>query len=217
MTDASVAHDWARWSRQGDPWARQRIHAQRALIEACVARAPPPGLFLDLGGGASTLAPQAEAVGYRAISVDLVSSDGIRGDFLRLPIRDGVARVTAFCASLHWAVDSRLALREARRVMQPNGVVAIALAPLHRSTTDADAAALTTRTAIRRAGGRGSASRSYRHLTYDDLQAALDAGHFVDTSYQRGVPLLFKGWRAMKAWGLRRPYADFPLVTAIAR
>ena len=173
-----------------NPWAgrypRTRARAWQAVVHHAVARAPPPGVFLDVGAWDGGLAAMAQAAGYEAIAVD-ADADAraqVRADMESLPLRDGTCRVVALCASLHHAKRPQVALAEAARLLGPGGIVALALTPQ----------------------GPG-------HLRTADLRAHLAAhGLVVDVA---PFPLGALGaWRRAKAALTRRTYASFPLVLA---
>ncbi|MHB8605010.1 MAG: methyltransferase domain-containing protein [Thermoplasmatota archaeon] len=215
-TDGTIQSDLAAWMGGRDPHARLRARAHVKLVAAVTARAPPPGFFLDAGGGRGSLARRGTRAGYVSLSLDLARGD-VRGSFEALPFRDGSLRAVAMSASLHYAAKISETLREARRVLSPRGVLAVTLSPVHAGRDGAESAAATTRRRIARAGANGPLTRGYRHLVWDELQAALGAAGFTEAErLDGGLGRVFGAWRGVKRVITRVDYADFPLVLARA-
>jgi ubiquinone/menaquinone biosynthesis C-methylase UbiE len=115
---------------------------------------PPPAVVLDVGGAAGAYAFWLAALGYEVRLIDatprLVGVARARnektkhrlascrvGDARALPEADGVASMVLMLGPLYHlvdAVDREKALREAKRVLQPRGVV-IAAAISHAAST----------------------------------------------------------------------------------
>ncbi len=109
-------------------------------IAAARARLVPPaprsgGLLIDLACGAGLFAPHAVALGYLHVGVDLSPTAlpqardhgvlAVRGDVLRLPIRDGVADVVTAGEILEHVTDLPGAIAEACRVLRPGGTLVL--------------------------------------------------------------------------------------------
>jgi SAM-dependent methyltransferase len=100
---------------------------------------PPPAVVLDIGGGTGVYARPLAAAGYEIRLLDAVPlhveqarAAGVRaqlGDARALPYADGGADAVLLLGPLYHLqerADRVAALREARRVLKPGGVVAAA-------------------------------------------------------------------------------------------
>jgi SAM-dependent methyltransferase len=78
--------------------------------------------------------------GAEVISIDLLDVRAkhglsVRGDMLRLPVRDGAADGVLYAASLHYAPVG-VALREAARVLRPAGLFIALDSPLYQNARE---------------------------------------------------------------------------------
>ncbi|MFC7614579.1 class I SAM-dependent methyltransferase [Actinokineospora soli] len=112
------------------------LHWLAAARADLVPPAPRPGAVLvDIGCGAGLLAPHLRGKGYRHVGVDLSASAlrqarehgvaAVRGDALRLPLRDGCADVVAAGEILEHVTDLAAAVREIGRVLAPGGLLVL--------------------------------------------------------------------------------------------
>ncbi len=121
-------------------WAPRGKFAMLHWIAAARARLVPPstrpgGVLVDMGCGAGLFAEHAAAGGYVHIGVDLSTTAlpqardhgvrAVRGDVLRLPIRDGVADVVTAGEILEHVTDVPAAIAEACRVLRPGGTLVL--------------------------------------------------------------------------------------------
>lgn len=82
--------------------------------------------LLDAGCGAGESVALARARGARAVGLDRdPPAGGLRGDLERLPVADGTIDVVLAECVYCLADDRRQALREARRVLRPDGRLAL--------------------------------------------------------------------------------------------
>lgn len=131
--DASVSAYKAYERRTG----RFGTLARLLLLEMTVRADGPLEMILDAGAGTGISTAVIEASGSRTVALDVSrgmlrandAGDRVQGDFDRLPFADDVFDGVAFTASLFLVPDPPVAVREARRVCRPGGVVG-AVAPL---------------------------------------------------------------------------------------
>ena len=129
-------------------WYQPRTELSRALIERALPNREAP--LLDVGGGASRLAAELWAAGYRDLTVlDLAAealeearramgaspepaSRGVRwvvGDMLNIPVAKGAIALWHDRAAFHFLTDAGDRARyldELRRVLRPEGLALIA-------------------------------------------------------------------------------------------
>ncbi len=104
--------------------------------------------IVDLGAGNGWLSYRLAQCGYDVAAVDLLvnPSDGlgayayydvvftpIQADFDQLPFVEAQADLVIFNASLHYSANYETTLREALRVLRPNGRMVILDSPVYRS------------------------------------------------------------------------------------
>lgn len=143
---------------QRDMW-RRRGGSCRLLfaniIGPMAARRKRPLRILDLGAGNCWLAYQLTELGHQVAAIDLSvdPTDGlgahvwyrrelekarrtrftlIQAEFDRLPLSGHGVDVALFNASLHYSTDCGVTLREALRVLSPEGAVIIVDSPVYR-------------------------------------------------------------------------------------
>ena len=140
-TEQLPRNDIRLYDRLADQWWRPRgvfamLHWLAAARADLVPPAPREGaLLVDIGCGAGLLAPHLRGKGYRHVGVDLSASAlrqarehgvaAVRGDALRLPLRDGCADVVAAGEILEHVVDLGAAVREIARVLAPGGLLVL--------------------------------------------------------------------------------------------
>jgi SAM-dependent methyltransferase len=129
------AGNWVRWARQPGHDSYWRFHR-----DAFLSLLPPPGrLTLDVGCGEGRLARDLKARGHQVMAIDasptLVaharaadpSMDVRLGDAARLPLPDQAADLVLAFMSLHDMDDMVGAVREAFRVLGPEGRFCLAV------------------------------------------------------------------------------------------
>jgi SAM-dependent methyltransferase len=144
-----VSTAWERRAAEWAAWARapgHDAHFERLNWPAFRALLPAPGrLVLDLGCGEGRVGRLLGAAGYRVIGLDrsptlvrLAREAGgyervLHADAAAIPLaNDAVDLVVAFM-SLHDMDDSAAALAEVARVLEPGGVLCLAIVhPLNR-------------------------------------------------------------------------------------
>jgi SAM-dependent methyltransferase len=109
---------------------------------------------VDLGAGTGWLSHRLRRIGQRPISVDVNTDleDGlaaaarhltpdwpvVQAHFDHLPLPDASADVAIFNASFHYSTDPVATLREARRVLRPDGLVVVIDSPIYRREHDGE-------------------------------------------------------------------------------
>lgn len=129
------ARSWIAWARKPGHDSYWRFHRDRFLL----LLPPAPRRALDVGCGEGRLPRDLKARGYRVIAIDASATlvehareadpdgDYRIADGASLPLPDGsVELVTAFM-SLHDMDDLNGAIKEAARVLHPNGHLCIAI------------------------------------------------------------------------------------------
>lgn len=128
----------ATYGRQAGTYDQTRSAAPATLEPLLAAIAAAPGRdVLDVGGGTGNYAAALADAGYDVLVLDrspdmlaVAASKGLRtrrADATDLPVADASADVVTMVAVLHQIPDWRAALREARRVLRPGGVLALVL------------------------------------------------------------------------------------------
>lgn len=102
--------------------------------------------ILDIGAGNGWLSNRLAERGHELIAIDLQTNDfdglgcqkyytnnwlSVQAEFDRLPLRDGVADVVVFNASLHYSRSLQDTLTDALRVLKPDGRIVIIDSPMY--------------------------------------------------------------------------------------
>jgi malonyl-CoA O-methyltransferase len=138
---ARVGLAFSRGARVYDREARVQRDVQDATLAAVLAHGPAAGRVLDVGAGTGALLARLAtarpalvpfaldlAPGMCAACRATVRHAGVAAaDAERLPIRDGSVDVVVSTSALQWLPSPDAALAEARRVLRPGGLLAIAL------------------------------------------------------------------------------------------
>ena len=97
-------------------------HTRRMLELAAL---PPGAAVLDLGAGAGEAVALLRERGYEAIGLDLAPRSPLveQGDFLHAPFPDGCADAVLSQCAFYVSGDPAGALREARRLLRPGGLL----------------------------------------------------------------------------------------------
>lgn len=140
LHEGPLAREWSVRARTFSAFVRRVMHSNSRR----------PRSILDLGAGNGWLSWRLSRDGLRAVAVDC-RTDDIDGLAVSLRLRGGNERywpiaasfedlpfpsdqfdVVVFNASLHYAVDLGKSLAEARRVLRPEGTIAILDSPFYR-------------------------------------------------------------------------------------
>jgi SAM-dependent methyltransferase len=184
--------------------------------------------ILDVGAGNGWLAYQLARRGHAVAAIDFqvdprdglgawrhydVTFTPIQAEFDVLPLAADQADVVVFNGSLHYSTNCETTLREALRVLRPNGAVAILDSPVYAASRSGMAMVNERQAGFQRVYGFASDALPHEHfLTYVRL---------AELSQPLGVRWRvikpFRGWR----WALR-PYwarlrgrrapAEFPVI-----
>lgn len=224
------------WLREGPlarSWAVRARTFERFLADVVLPRVASAGgeglRVLDAGAGNGWLSYRLAERGHRALAVDL-RTDGIDGlgagrgyaqllgtplprvaaSFEALPLAAASFDVVVFNASLHYAVDLTAVLHEARRVLRPDGAVAILDSPFYASDAEGEAMVREKRAeATARFGPRAddlTALDFVEYLTADRLRTASLTAGLTWTRHRVAYPLWYE-LRPVRARlsGARRP------------
>lgn len=123
------------YSRQALTYDRTRAASPSVLAPLRAAVGDRPGSLVDVGGGTGNYARALADEGWSPVVVDRnagmlarAASKGLPvalGDASALPVADSSVDAVVFVSMLHHVPDWQEALAEARRVVRPNGVVAV--------------------------------------------------------------------------------------------
>jgi SAM-dependent methyltransferase len=127
------AEYWARWARTPGHDSFTQFHGER-FFELLP---PPRGLTVDLGAGEGRVARALRSRGYTVAEVEgsaaLARANRERGgcvvhaDVARLPLRDTIADLAIAFMSMQDVDDMPGAIAEAARILEPRGVLAMAI------------------------------------------------------------------------------------------
>jgi SAM-dependent methyltransferase len=205
------------------------------IVEPMATRCARPLRILDLGAGNCWLAYQLTRRGHQVAAIDLSIDplDGlgahvwyrpqlegagrrtftlIQADYNRLPLASDGVDVALFNASLHYSTDCSLTLREALRVLLPQGIVIIMDSPVYQQASSGAQMVRERETAYERAYGFRSNSLPAEHyLTADRLAELAHDLALRWESYGTGGRLSqLKGrWRR---WRGLRELATMPII-----
>lgn len=195
-----------------------------------------PRKILDVGAGNCWLAYRLAERGNHVAAVDLSldRTDGlgahayyatksrtvtlVQAEFDRLPFADGEADIVVFNGSLHYSTDYGKTLREAVRVLRPDGSVAIVDSPVYRLAISGLRMVREREERYERLHGFPSnALRTENFLTWTRLE---ELGANLDLSWHIMMPHLGPGF-TLRRWkarirGRREP-ARFPLIVGTPR
>ena len=175
-----------------DPFADQwRVRARsyrtfvRRVVRPRETTADGPLRVLDLGAGNGWLSYRLARRGHDLTAVDLQTDarDGlgahvhydaaftpVRAEFDRLPFPNAAFDLVVFNASLHYAEDVALSLREALRVLRPDGEVVVLDSPVYRDPASGAQMVREREAAFeQRFGFRSDALASEHYLTHRRL------------------------------------------------
>jgi SAM-dependent methyltransferase len=192
----------------------------RALSFACFQRQVLAqrghGLrILDLGAGTGWLSHRLARLGHYPCAVDLTIDrrDGlgaarhytpdwplVQSDFEHLPLGAAQADMVIYNASLHYSIDYRTTLREALRVLSPDGCIVIMDSPIYRRDASGRQMVAERQAAFARDyGTRADALPSIGYLTWSLLH---DLAQELGLRWSVRRP--WYGWRwALRPWQAR--------------
>jgi SAM-dependent methyltransferase len=140
------AADWVRWARKPGHDSYWRFHRRRFLDLV-----PPAGrLTLDVGCGEGRVTRDLKELGHRVVGLDASetmvaaardadpSGDYLVADAAALPFPDGQADLVVAFMSLMDVDDMVAAVRELARVLEPGGILALAVVHPINSAHDVD-------------------------------------------------------------------------------
>jgi SAM-dependent methyltransferase len=202
---------------------RVRAASCEALIEKVIKpferRMPHPLRILDLGAGNGWLSNRLAQHDRAVAAVDLAVNDfdglgcsryyetsfiTVQAEFDRLPFLQGSVDLVVFNASFHYSVDFPVTLNEARRVLQPAGMLVVMDSPVYIDRTSG-ARMVEERQAgfLKKYGFPSNSLPSENYLTYERLEE-LACG--LGLHYRLITPFYGLGWqlRPLKARLLRR-------------
>lgn len=203
------------------------------VVEPAEERLARPLKILDIGAGNGWLSNHLAGRGHDVAAVDLLTNadDGlgthmyyetdfvpVQAEFDRLPFTGGQIDLVIFNGSLHYSTDFTVTLREALRVLRPDGQLVIVDSPVYQSVSSGVAMVREREEQFRRAYGFPSnAIPSENFLTFDRLK---ELGTEVSLQWRRIQPSYGMKWalRPLKAKvrGRREP-ARFLVIVGTRR
>lgn len=198
LSAGPLARQWSVRARTFDAFM-QRVVAPMALERGRPAR------VLDLGAGCAWLARRVALAGGEAVALDLRDDDVdglgasrrfgdaeplryecVAASFDALPVRGGWFDVAVFNASLHYALDLRAVLAEARRAVHGAGRVVVLDSPFYRSVEQGERmAAEKRRESAVRFGPRAEALSSLPFVEWLTRERLVDASRGLGLSWRR--------------------------------
>jgi ubiquinone/menaquinone biosynthesis C-methylase UbiE len=200
----------------------------RAVSYKMLERMITPGMqVIDLGAGNGWLSNRLAAYGCDAYAVDLLinAEDGlgawkhyvnkftpIQAEFSRLPFVTGGSSLVVFNASFHYAEDYQEVLKEALRVIEPQGRVIIMDSPVYHHEESGEKMVNERKAAF--LSQYGSASDSLQSKNYITYQQMTQIGEGIGIRWKHLRPFYGIHW-ALRPWfarlrGRREP-AEFGL------
>lgn len=198
LATGPLAKQWAVRARTFD--------AFMARIVAPMIRGATEQLrVLDLGAGCGWLCRRVRLAGGEAIALDLREDDvdglgaarrlgdgddarfgRVAAGFEALPVRDAAFDVAVFNASLHYALDLRSVLGEARRVVRSGGRIAVLDSPFYSTAKHGEAMlAEKRRESARRFGERAEALSALPFIEYLTAERLREASRGLGVTWRR--------------------------------
>ncbi len=192
-------------------WAiRQQSYA--VMARTVLAGCRPGARVVDLGSGNGWLSHRVAVAGHQpcAVDINVDPRDGLRAarhypgdwprlraEFGRLPLTSGQADLVVYNASFHYATDATEALREALRVLRPEGrVVILDTAIYHREESGRRMVAEKHAGFEAKYGTRSDRLPCVEYLTWGGLR---QLGEAVGLRFTWTIP--WYGWRwAARPW-----------------
>jgi SAM-dependent methyltransferase len=194
-----------------DIW-RMRSLAFQLLVdrvtEPAAVEKQRPLKIVDVGAGNGWLAYRLAQRGHHVAAVDLQTNraDGlgahgfydaaftpIQAEFQRLPLTDDQADLVIFAATLHYATSAREALREAIRVLRPDGRLVVMESPTYHDPASGEQMVREREERFEQTLGiRGDTLERANYLTFDGIEIL---GRELGLSWQRLAPNYGLRWR----------------------
>lgn len=193
---------------------RLRQRTWRTVRRRVIRRAPPALRIADIGAGVGWLSNRVTHDGHVAHAVDLFidEHDGLaaarhfqstfprsQAEMDALPFADGSVDVVVYNASLHYSTNYERTLREALRVLAPEGRIVVMDSPIYRHHASGQTMVSERHDDFqRRFGTRGDSIDSVGFLTAGMLA---ELAHTLDVRWRRhhtwyGWAWAWKPWRA---------------------
>lgn len=212
---------------------RIRRHTWATVRDEVIAPMSQGGrslVVIDVGAGVGWLSNRLTELGHEAHAVDLTvdpddglgaarhfehSFDRSQAEMDALPFADGVADLVVFNASLHYSTDYERTLREALRVLRPEGRIVVMETPIYGNDAAGRAMVAERHAAFeQRFGTRSDSIASIEYLT-PAMLARLERSLGVLWHRHR----TWYGWRwAWRPWSARlhrrRPPSTFAVLVA---
>lgn len=148
LASGPLARQWAVRARSFEAFVEKVLHPH-------AARLGRPLRLLDLGAGNGWLSYRVAQQGHRAVALD-IRADAVDGlgaatafveraygrietivaSFDEIPLPPSTIDIAVFNASLHYATDLAKVVREAARLLRPEGQIVILDSPFYRSEAD---------------------------------------------------------------------------------
>ncbi len=209
-----------------------RVKARSAVALLSVLSPSKWLRVLDIGCGNGWLSHHLAARGHDVYAMDVVLDDTVGlgaarsyvrlgppfqtvwGDFDHLPFLSESMDAAVCNASLHYAGDLDLALREIARVLRPGGLVAILNSPVYNHPASAARALSDFRAHLRDLGSIEAVASTYHHFTRTQLRSSVGGtiGPLKEIRFDPGS--WFRLSRMMKGVFLRMELASFPVLIA---
>lgn len=219
---------------------RIRATSYRALLKHAVhplaAQRARSLRVVDAGAGNCWMSYRLAEEGHRVLATDLrlSESDGLgahawygesapftpaQAAFESIPMVDALVDLVIFAGSIHYATDYERVLREALRVLRPDGRIVVMESPVYRKAGSGEQMARELHARLRREHGIGAdALQHENYLTLDRLHRL---GAQLNVQWRIIKP--FYGWRwALTPWlarlrGRREPARFYLFVGKLKR
>lgn len=198
LADGPLARQWAVRARTFDAFVAR-------VLAPMMRRSADPVRVLDLGAGCGWLCRRVRLAGGDAVALDLRDDDidglgaarrlgdgddarfgRVAAGFESLPVRDASFDVVVFNASLHYAIELRAVLAEARRVVRSGGRIAVLDSPFYRTASDGESMlAEKQRQRVTRFGKRADALTALPFIEYLTRERLRDASAALGIAWRR--------------------------------